>query len=591
MAITMLRVLVVVILCLVVTAPSWGYDLYQVSPALSNVPVFETGALPPTCQPAQVLELTVCRGEYESVSFVVDTEVPLQKVQVRLGRLHGPTVLEEAIDVHWLQRVPVSWSVGNVAMPWLLVHDPGMIRLIPGYGVWAASLLDKQMGPAYGIFSAREYKEAFEWWALLQKPLVDAEEFVPGDIERREQLWVTVRVPDEALAGEYQTVITVSPENAPASKLLLKLRVPDFDLLPAKYEYSVYHPTDHIDPPLTDAQLLGDYRLMAAHGLSNPNLYAGPQGGLTGEIRFDRLNHLLDLRDQAGLPKGVPLYLFDGAGMIISDRPLTPAETVRTKEVAEATVAWAKERGYGPVYFMGCDEYSGEALLRERESWEAVRSGGGEIYVAGYNDLIPSMGDLLGCAVIMDPDAMTADYHQWTRTTGETFRGVKTEGMQAGGGYWGSGALLGEPYQSMILAQHSQGHKVFTYMDPVGGAAWPDDQRRCRGLGMYKVGVDGTMTWAWTHYRQPVLGPVGTEIGISTHGFALRGPEAPIALLSLVGFREGVDDARYLATLQAEIAKGGVEAKKAEKWLENVGIRADLDQWRAEMIGWIERLR
>jgi len=98
------------------------------------------------------------------------------------------------------------------------------------------------------------------------------------------------------------------------------------------------------------------------------------------------------------------------------------------------------------------------------------------------------------------------------------------------------------------------------------------------------------MTWAWTGYRAPTITEIGKEVGISTHGFVLRGPTAPIETLALEGFREGHDDARYLATLQAQIAKGGPQAKAAEKWLASIGLRANLDDWRAQMVGWIEKL-
>lgn len=61
------------------------------------------------------------------------------------------------------------------------------------------------------------------------------------------------------------------------------------------------------------------------------------------------------------------------------------------------------------------------------------------------------------------------------------------------------------------------------------------------------------------------------------------------------GYREGVDDTRYLAMLldaidRAEPAKGR-DADTARQWLDSLDINGDLDAIRTEMIDWILKLR
>ena len=586
MKITLAILLLLVIALLLLPRVGIPASLYVVTPPINNQPVLEKGSLPATCLQGNRIELVACRGEYESGSFVVEAETPLQEVVFSTAPLTGPMMIP--LDLQLVQRVGVAASVGNVAMPWLLVHNPGMLELVHGYSPTVAALSDALIGPEYHRWTGLAYKQAHECWTRLKEPLVDSGSLLPMDIPFREQFWVTVHVPPEAPAGNYQGSVQITPKNAPPMQVEVSLRVLSFDLLPAPYEYSVYHPTDNLDPPLTEAQLLNDFRSMAAHGLLNPNLYVGPEGEQTGAVSFDRLNHYLDLREQAGLPKG-NLYLFDGAGLVISDRPLTPAEKARTKEVAQQTVAWAKSRGYGGVYFMGCDEFSGERLKAERESWEAVHSGGAKVYVACYPDFETLVGDLLDCAVLMDPDAGVMDYNQWTGTTAEVLRG-RGGALLPTQGYWGSGALLQDPYPQILAQQHQRGYRVFTYMDPVGGSPWPEDHRRCRGLGLWQAGLDGTMTWAWTSYRAATPRVIGQEVPLSTHGFILRGEQAPLETLALVGFREGYDDARYLATLQDKITHGGVGADAAAAWLKTVTLATDLSAWRKQVIFWIEVL-
>ncbi len=559
-----------------------AYQVYTVQPPISNHAIFLDGPLPTTCKPDLRWEIVAARGTTEPVSLLVESEQPLQQVRIQITPLTGPTALPRgSVEPFLLQRLPVSVSMGNVAIPWLLVRDSEMLELQNQPSTWVTELTAEWTGPAWDPVPMAEYQAAFGWRSMLRKPLRDASCLRPVDVKGRDQFWLNVTIPDDAPSGVYQSQVVVRPANAAPTTLELTVRVPAFDLEPAPFTYSVYHPTDHIDPPLTDTQLLNDFRLMRQYGLLNPNLYAGPQQDETGQIHFERLNRYLDLREQAGLPKG-DLFVFDGAGMIISDRPLTPEEEARNTEVAAATVAWARERGYGQVYFMGCDEYSGDRLTAQRQSWEAVIAGGAGIYVAGYDDLEERVGDLLGVMVIMHPDALVADTAQWTMTSEEALRGNPN--------YWKPETMLTEFYQSVIAKQHERGFRVFTYMDPTGGNAWPDDHRRHRGLGMWLIGLDGTMTWAWTHYRRPAVTALDEEAGGCGHAFIMRGPESVLPALSLEAFRAGHNDARYVATLETLIAQGGVGAVEAQTWLNAVESDIDLTEWRTGLIHWIEQL-
>ena len=567
------RTLLITALVLALAAlvmPARGYEVYTVTPAVSNWHIPAEGPLPPTCRAGSVLRLMACRGEAESASFLVDAPGPLQAVRVAVTGLSA-----FAPDLHLIQRVPMSNNIGTAPIPWVLVHDPGMLELVKQTPAWVQGLKEADWPEVnQKLVSLADYKAAWSHTLYLRKPLRDAATLLPVDIAQREQFLLTVTVPADAEAGIYRGTVTITPANAAATVLPVELWVPDVDLKPAPYTYSIYHPTDHINPPLTDTQLLDDFTLMAAYGLDNPNMYAGPdQDEPGGEIKFTRLNRYMDLREKAGLPKGA-LYLMDGAGLIIAPRPLTDAERRRTTEVAAATVAWARGRGYGPVYFMGADEASGDLLTAQRESWEAVRAGGARIFAAGYYDMEKLVGDLLGCMVIMHPDALRADQNeQWQFFTRDK--------LFAGASPYFAKTMLADEFRDVIAKQHARGAKVFTYMDPVGGMPWPDSHRRLRGAGLWQSGLDGTMTWAWTHYRAAAItdDQVGQETGISYMGPVTRGPEASLVTLALVSYREGHDDARYIATVEA--AGGGA-------WLRSLPWETgDLDVLRRQMVQWI----
>ncbi len=157
--------------------------------------------------------------------------------------------------------------------------------------------------------------------------------------------------------------------------------------------------------------------------------------------------------------------------------------------------------------------------------------------------------------------------------------------------------LFGPPnYPVLIQDVHDNGFKIFTYMDYPAGRPIPEVHRRLRGLGLYKANLDGTMTWSYNHFRTPnnlTAGPVNWS---NLHSFVLRGAEAPFDTLSWEAYREGYDDARYLATLQNAITQCRTTGRRlglitgVETWLDNLPTDIDLNSWRRQMAVRTEKL-
>ena len=80
---------------------------------------------------------------------------------------------------------------------------------------------------------------------------------------------------------------------------------------------------------------------------------------------------------------------------------------------------------------------------------------------------------------------------------------------------------------------------------------------------MWKTGLDGTMTWCYGTQRPAAPGPDGLPT-LTIGGFIVRGRETPFDTLSWEGCREGYDDARYLATLQAALATAKATGQHAD---------------------------
>ena len=437
------------------------------------------------------------------------------------------------------------------------------------------------------------YKAGHSKINVLVKEMIDTSTLQPGDIEDFRQFWLTVHVPADARSGTYRGTVTITAANAAAMKLTLEVTVPTFDLLPPQFEYSVYYPTQMVAPgvpdrhnPITEQQYLTEMRNMVAHGCTNPCIYFGPEQDEAGNILFTTLNHILDLREQAGMPKAVMLYLMDGAGMIIAEGDLTEQQKQRNIEVAQATVAWAKARGYSGAMFMGQDEYSGDRLAAMREAYASVRAGGSGIWVANQGDFVDIMPDLIDRPILSHPGAHIVDNNQQWQMPARDFLMNRTRLVK-----WNPALWLMPHYQRSIKATHEHGHKIFSYFDPQGGMQVPEQHRRHRGMGLWKTGLDGTMTWAYINIwsaTDHAWGDLGSEEATAMlysggSSFVLRGPEGVLDTLGWEGYREGYDDARYLATLQDAMAKAKAAGRhetlvaRTQRWLDNLSIHADLD--------------
>ena len=270
-----------------------------------------------------------------------------------------------------------------------------------------------------------------------------------------------------------------------------------------------------------------------AHGLTNPNFYSGVDVKPDGSLDFTQLEEFISLREQAGMNfQGKPLYLPDNP-LLIVQRDLTPAEYARNVDRASQIVAWASQKGYGDVFFMANDEASASGLLAERDSFQSVHDGGGKVFVAVRNgDYFASAGDLLDVPVFPHPGHLLWDQGAQEVTAAEFL--LNPEDMKL---YYDPDWLMTPDMQTMIDAVHQNGYDIFTYMDPNAGQALPEAHRLFRGLGLWKVGLDGTMTWAYTHINNNDVSfadfdPNQDTLPNMINSFVFRGEEAPFDTLA-----------------------------------------------------------
>jgi len=516
---------------------------------------------------------------------VIEANKPLSQVEVHVGRLRSSAgaLPIDAIDVRVVQQYFREVGEWPMTIPWLLVHDPDMLTI------------DDDPQPAAALVNPRrEPWTAYTRTNRLTREPVDSLTLRPVDIDGIRQFWITVHVPLDAKPGTYTSTLVIEPANAPETQLTLELTVLDFELLPPKPDYSVYYPAYldsklPSDAPLTgttlpEAQYLLELENMVAHGCTNPNIYGSKiVAKKDGSLDFSTLEKILSLRTKAGM-KNELLYL---VGHPLSFAKLSEDQKVAMKRTTRQIVDWVEDRGCREVYFMAQDEAKGEVLKAEREGMMAIHEGGGKVFVACDQEFYESVGDLLDLPVMMYPAThIPLGVRKEFRAMGMlTPPKMVLDAMSPQ-------RLLDTKIKEIISGTHKRGYKIFTYFDPVGGVALPEVHRRIKGIGMWKSGTDGTMTWCYSHIAPPdpqyVKGFPAEQMMI--YGYIWRGQNSVVDTLGWEAFREGVDDARYLATLTDAIEKASAKGKHAElvqqtgQWLDALDVETDLDAMRKEIV-------
>jgi len=493
-----------------------------------------------------------CRGETESLSAVVSALAGLTNLRVVASDLQGPvgTIPASAVDVRivkwWYQGASgsIGYSPKKALLAELLLKDDALVRV----DTETQDNLLRSTQPdgtiEYLVCSAPDSS------GLAGVRPVDAATLQPVDLAAgtSREYWVNVTVPTHAASGEYMGTLTFACDQGSA-ELPLRLTVRPFDLAPSRLTYSIYYrgclspdgqPT--IGSELkSDAQYFAEIADMKAHGVLYPTNYQG--------MGDDRVERVLELRAKVGLPRGRFYNLGTGVGP-----RATPEELEAMVGDLKAWMDLLAPYGYDEVYFYGTDEATGDALTAQKASWRAAQEAGARTFVACYRGTFDAMGSLLNCAV-----------------------------------------FAGAPDPEEARRWHSVGSEVFCYANPQVGVEDPPLYRRNFGLVLWKAGFDGAMDYAYQHG----FGHVWNDFDDHTyrdHNFTYPTVNGVVGTIQWEGFREGVDDVRYVTTLERAIeraleAKGGL-AEQAQAWLRNTDLASgDLDAAREQIADWVVKLQ
>ena len=497
------------------------------------------------------LSVSACRGEYEPASFVITAPFRINSLQVEAGDLEGPggTIPAKAIDIKVVKCWYQSGTKGEAAekeyskralIPGLLLNDERLIKV------------DYQKKENY-LQVPVPTKQKYIWISNPDEkqgdnpgipskefPLRDSPVLLPVDIpaNRNQQFWVTVHVPEGAEPGTYSGRITLSTARA-RMDLRFKVRVLPFELSKPYYTSSMYYRNP--GGPAVLLRYRKEMENLIAHGVTNPIYYpAGP--------KWD--DKFLQIRQELGMAEQ-PLYTIQNA---CDPSPAEIKEYIR----------WARSYGFTGVYFCGIDEAHTEKLVWQIPRWQRTKKAGGRVFASGAQEA--GSKETYGHA------------DSYFRTVGHVLD-VFNNGRR--------------PTREQAALWHSRGHKIWSYANPHVGQDDPEIYRRNYGLVLWKNNYDGIGIYAYRHSP----GNPYNDFDGGMRDLNLTYPTINGAIDTVVweGYREGIDDVRYVTTLTKAIEMAKKSRSKtaieAEKYLEQVDVyTADLDEIRSQMIQYLVKL-
>ena len=538
---------------------------------------------------SSIVSMTAAPGEYEPASFVVRAHRNIEGLTLEIADLKTPdgaTISAHCIDAKvikcWYQDTgkgyledppagnysPIARSGVKALVPELLLNDDSLVITDEEHNYLKIKGKYVCISKPEGI--VKEDGVLYNRYDLGKDLVVaDAKTLQPVNIpaDTNKQFWLTAHVPDDATAGEYEAQITLMAGNETVARLRLRLNVLPFKLSKPYYISSMYYwfpdrwGLDHFGKEMEN---------MYAHGVTNPNIASMP---------FEKFGPSLQLRKNIGMETS-PCFVGQRQNLWFYN-PQTKDKLDELKQKVKQYIEVATRHGYSDVHIYGMDEARAETLSSQRPAWDAIHQAGAKVFVAGYTAAGSTPGNYAVMGDIQD--------------------------MQVCAGY---------PDREEAARWHSKGHKILSYANPQCGQEQPRTYRANFGLLLWQYDYDGAMdfNYHWIYGPETDSGFLHgvqqySDFGpfISTwkgHNMVYPTIDGVIDTAQWEGYREGVDDVRYLTTLLEVIKKhdndpgksAGSVVSQAKSYLKELKAGdvnetgEDLDVIRSEIIGFILKL-
>jgi glycosyl hydrolase family 123 len=468
---------------------SQPYQLLTVEEPISDTYILPDSDPVPNTRESSTITIAAAQGETEPASFVLRSGTDaLSQVRITapsLKRQRGTgEIPSQNIDI----RLVKAWYQASDSIHRL--HGGGK-TLVPELLVHDSDLV--RIDHQHQVNLVRDVAR-----------LNDAERLLPFSIPPRsnQQIWMTVVVPESIAAGPYTGEVTVEGERGGApfsTHVQLTVHVLPIRLAEAPIDYALYYLAwwnpgqPNLDARAkTGAQLLAEFQDMRAHGLTNVAI----DHDSLHDQDFTALTETLRRMRAANFRTNTLLYV-DWKVSQAADPALYARKLLSLKQTA-------REQGFAQVLVYNLDEQDSETLLKHRASFELAHQHGLKNFVAFNAGRLETLSGLLDLVVL-------------PRGTPRTVQIAR---------------------QAAIIP--------WAYGDPQAGEEKPFTYRARYGIGLWLDGFDGacdyayqTANFGWDDWGDPKWRP---------HNMSYPTLTTPVPTLQWEGFREAIDDTRYLAT-------------------------------------------
>jgi len=505
------------------------------------------------------INISACNGEYEPTSLIMRANYNISSVSVEVSDLKSinNVISSSNVDIKivkvWYQGGG-AWESRNLykykekkLIPELLLNDEMLVK-VDTVNKENYLRVKSSAGNKYIHISKKGNLEKPLLHTLTGLNVQDSDKLQSFNLARNEnkQLWLTFNVPKNSINGLYKGVIKFKDKNGAVIKELnIQLNVLPFLLAKPSLIYSIYYrgKLNHKSPTVSSEfknkkQLMAELLNMKNHGVTNPSIYQS-----LSDIRL--LEEYLLIRDQLLMNDGVLYYLG------IMTYPNKYKTLKNLGKMTSQIVNIAKKHNITTVYVYGIDEAKDEKLKQQYDAWKVVHESGAKIFVAGYKGTSRHVGHSLDALVFAGP-----------------------------------------PDAVEINMIHQYGNKIFSYNNPQSGPENPLVFRRNYGVVLWKNNYDGAMPYAYQHSFGSAWNDVDHK-KFRDHNFTYPAVDGVIDTIAWEGFREGVDDVRYINTLENIIKKAetlpevtALSTLDAKEYLADLknGKIDDLDEMRSSLI-------
>lgn len=484
------------------------------------------------------LNIAAALGEYEPGSIVIRAAKTLKNLTIRITDVRqANNQLSISANNFSIRYVKVWYQSGEswtgvrqekrkrALTPELLLNDDSLIQVDQTKKRNLAKI--NRSGKAQYIdISSDTDADKIVAPAISEFNIADAKTIQPITLnpQQNQQIWLTFRAPENTPPGLYVgQVIFQSGDMEAQLAIPLSFVVRPFHLHEPDMTYSIYYrglitkddKGTISSEEKTRTQFAAEMRNLQQHGVSNPTIYQSPED-------LTLFNEVLGLRAAAGLKNDVIYSIGINTGGYKN-----PFDIDRQAKTISTLKSNAKSASAPKILVYGVDEANFQVVSDQAKAWSKIKQAGGDIFAADWKKELEQV---------------------YAGKINTLISGIK-------------------PDRDSIQYLQARGTSVFLYNQPQVGAENPVPYRLNYGLGAWSYGYDGVMNYAY----QGAMGFIWNDFDhpkFRDHVFAYPTSDGVIDTLAWEGFREGVDDVRYITTL-AHLAKLH-NSQKDLQWIEQI---------------------